>query len=86
MPGLSNADMATPSLLAMPFVPRALALLAMVGIMAAAVSTIDSILLTLSSVWARDIYRGVLNRGANEVQELRMGQWVIPVMAVVAPR
>jgi SSS family solute:Na+ symporter len=51
---------------------------------AAAVSTIDSILLTLSSVWARDIYRGVLNPRATEARELRMGQWVIPVMAVVA--
>jgi SSS family solute:Na+ symporter len=84
VPGLSNADMATPTLLAMPFIPKALALLAMVGIMAAAVSTIDSILLTLSSVWARDIYRGVFKVGASEERELRMGQWVIPVMAVVA--
>ncbi len=84
VPGLTNADMATPTLLALPFVPRALALVAMVGILAAAVSTIDSILLTLSSVWARDIYRGVLNRSATEAQELRMGQWVIPAMAVIA--
>lgn len=84
VPGLSNADMATPTLLAMSFVPKALALVAMIGIVAAAVSTIDSILLTLSSVWARDIYRGVLNPRATEARELRMGQWVIPVMAVVA--
>jgi solute:Na+ symporter, SSS family len=84
VPDLANADMATPTLLGMSFVPRALALLAMIGIVAAAVSTIDSILLTLSSVWARDIYRGVLNRGASEERELRVGQWVIPVMALVA--
>lgn len=84
VPGLDNADMATPSLLAMSFVPRALALVAMIGIVAAAVSTIDSILLTLSSVWARDIYRGVLNPRASEARELRIGQWVIPVMAVIA--
>ncbi len=84
VPGLDNADMATPTLLAMPFVPKALALVAMIGIVAAAVSTIDSILLTLSSVWARDIYRGVLNPGASEAKELRVGQWVIPVMAVIA--
>ncbi|MBN1152504.1 MAG: sodium:solute symporter family protein [Dehalococcoidia bacterium] len=84
VPGLANADMATPTLLALPFVPKALALLAMIGIVAAAVSTIDSILLTLSSVWARDLYRGVLNRNASEAQELRMGQWIIPVMAAVA--
>jgi SSS family solute:Na+ symporter len=84
VPGLENADLATPTLLGMPFVPRVLALVAMIGIVAAAVSTIDSILLTLSSVWARDIYRGVLNPGATEARELRVGQWVIPVMAVIA--
>jgi len=84
VPGLSSADMATPTLLALPFIPKAIALVAMIGIVAAAVSTIDSILLTLSSVWARDIYRGVLNTRASEQQELRMGQWVIPIMAVIA--
>ena len=84
VPGLENADMATPTLLAMPFVPKALALIAMVGIVAAAVSTIDSILLTLSSVWARDIYRGVINTQATEKRELKVGQWVIPIMAVIA--
>ncbi len=84
VPGLDNPDMATPTLLALPFVPKALALVAMVGIVAAAVSTIDSILLTLSSVWARDIYKGVINPGASEQKELRIGQWVIPVMALVA--
>lgn len=83
-PGLDNPDMATPTLLGMSFVPRVLALLAMVGIVAAAVSTIDSILLTLSSVWARDIYRGVINPRASEHKELRVGQWVIPIMAVIA--
>jgi len=84
VPGLENADMATPSLLAMPFIPRALALVAMIGIVAAAVSTIDSILLTLSSVWARDVYKGVINQDATEARELKIGQWVIPIMALIA--
>ncbi len=84
VPGLENPDMATPTLLGMPFVPKALALVAMIGIVAAAVSTIDSILLTLSCVWARDIYRGVINPRASEQRELRIGKWVIPVMAVIA--
>jgi len=84
VPGLENADMATPTLLAVPFVPKALALVAMIGIVAAAVSTIDSILLTLSSVWARDVYRGVFNPKASEAKELKVGQWVIPIMALVA--
>jgi SSS family solute:Na+ symporter len=84
VPGLENADMATPTLLAMPFIPRALALVAMIGIVAAAVSTIDSILLTLSSVWARDVYKGVIRRDATEARELKIGQWVIPIMALIA--
>jgi len=84
VPGLENADMATPTLLAMPFIPRALALVAMIGIVAAAVSTIDSILLTLSSVWARDVYKGVIRRDATEARELKVGQWVIPIMALIA--
>ena len=84
VPGLENPDMATPTLLAMPFVPKALALMAMIGIVAAAVSTIDSILLTLSSMWARDIYRGVFNTQASEARELKVGQWVIPIMALIA--
>jgi SSS family solute:Na+ symporter len=84
VPGLENADMATPTLLAMPFIPRALALIAMIGIVAAAVSTIDSILLTLSSVWARDVYKGVIRRDATEARELKIGQWVIPIMALIA--
>jgi len=84
VPGLSDADTATPTLLSLPFIPTALALIAMIGIVAAAVSTIDSILLTLSSVWARDVYRGVINPRANETQELKVGQWVIPIMALIA--
>ncbi len=84
VPGLSDPDTATPALLALPFIPTALALVAMVGIVAAAVSTIDSILLTLSSVWARDVYKGVINPKASESQELKVGQWVIPIMAVIA--
>ena len=84
VPGLEKADMATPALLALPVIPRALALVVMVGIMAAAISTIDSILLTLSSVWARDIHRAVISPGVSESRELRIGQWVIPVVAGVA--
>ena len=41
VPGLPKADMASPSLLALDIVPRFLAIIVMVGIMAAAISTID---------------------------------------------
>jgi SSS family solute:Na+ symporter len=84
VPGLENADLATPTMLALPIIPTALAIVVMIGITAAAISTIDSILLTLSSVWARDIHKGLINRKVSERRELRVGQWVIPIMAVIA--
>jgi SSS family solute:Na+ symporter len=83
VPDLSKADMASPSLLALPIVPRFLAIIVMVGIMAAAISTIDSILLTLSSMFARDIYKN-LNPATSETRELSLGKWVIPIMSVIA--
>jgi SSS family solute:Na+ symporter len=84
VPGLENSDLATPSLLSLPIIPTALAIVVMIGITAAAISTIDSILLTLSSVWARDIHKGLINRHVSEKGELRVGQWVIPIMAIIA--
>lgn len=57
LPGLERADMATPILLGSSYVPVTLGLLAMVGITAAAISTIDSIMLTLSSLVLRDLYQ-----------------------------
>lgn len=82
-PGLARADLATPTLLSQPLIPAILALIVMVGILGAAVSTIDSILLTLSSMFARDLYKGLRPR-ASEEMELRLGKWVIPVISLVA--
>jgi len=84
VPGLENADKATPTLLALPIIPMGLAIIVMIGITAAAISTIDSVLLTLSSVWARDIHKGLINPKVSEAGELRVGQWVIPIMAIIA--
>ena len=82
-PALANPDQATPTLLGSDFVPPVLAVIVMVGILAAAVSTIDSIMLTLSSMLARDVYA---NRRADvsERAQLKVGQWVIPVIALAA--
>jgi len=84
VPGLEKPDLATPTLLALPIIPMGLAIIVMIGITAAAISTIDSILLTLSSVWARDIHKGLINPKVSEAGELRVGQWVIPIMAIIA--
>jgi SSS family solute:Na+ symporter len=83
IPGLTNPDLATPSLLAHPVIPWSMAVVIMVGILAAAISTIDSILLTLSSMVARDIYKVGINPEASESSELRIGKMVIPVLAAV---
>lgn len=83
LPNLPKADMATPTLLGSTAVPPVLALIAMVGITSAAISTVDSILLTLSSMFARDVYRN-LKADASEAQQLAVGKWVVPIISVVA--
>lgn len=82
-PELESADLATPSLLASDLVPPVVAVIVIVGILAAAISTIDSILLTLSSMVARDVY-GNSSDGADEGRQLLVGKIVIPVIAVLA--
>jgi SSS family solute:Na+ symporter len=55
VPGLENADEAMPRLLAT--IPNALAIILFIGIFAAASSTLGSIILTLSSLFARDVVK-----------------------------
>jgi len=83
LPDLPNPDLATPTLLGLPVVPSALAILAMLGIVSAAISTMDSVLLTLSSMFARDIY-GLLRPGISEARQLAVGKWVIPIISGAA--
>lgn len=82
-PELATADLATPKLLASSLVPKELGIIVMVGIMAAAISTIDSILLTLSSLVARDVF-GVSYNEASESRQFLLGKVVIPVIASLA--
>ncbi|MFP4022058.1 MAG: sodium:solute symporter family transporter, partial [Halanaerobium sp.] len=85
IPGLSNADLATPELLASQYVPTALALLAMIGITAAAISTIDSIMLTLSSLVVRDIFKNMddnLDQDQN-LRQLRTAKIAILIIALL---
>lgn len=84
VPGLKNADLAAPTLLSLPIIPMGVAIILMIGITAAAITTIDSVVLTLASVWARDIHRGLINPKVSEARELRVGQWVIPIMTLIA--
>ncbi|HET6560804.1 MAG TPA: sodium:solute symporter family protein [Marmoricola sp.] len=82
-PDLATGDLATPSLLASDIVPTVLGIIVMIGIIAAAVSTIDSIMLTLSSMLTRDVY-AVARKGSTEAEQLVVGKVVLPVIAVLA--
>ncbi|RUL48181.1 sodium:solute symporter family protein [Lysinibacillus antri] len=82
-PNLEKADLATPMVLSSDAVPPILGVIVMVGIVAAAISTIDSILLTLSSLFARDVY-GHFKKGSTDAMQLRVGKIVIPIIAVLA--
>lgn len=82
-PNLEKADLATPSLLSSDIVPPLLGIFVMVGIVAAAVSTIDSIMLTLSSMFARDVYGNTKSR-PDDAKQLKVGKIVIPFIGVLA--
>lgn len=82
-PGLDNPDLATPVVLSSSAIPPILAVIVMVGIIAAAVSTIDSILLTLSSMFAKDVYGNIRKDTTDRVQ-LKIGKLIIPVIALLA--
>jgi SSS family solute:Na+ symporter len=77
---LAKPDLAMPTLLAE--VPTVLALVVMLGILAAAVTTADSIILSLSSMVGRDIYR-VSRRKTTEKGELILGRIVIVALAAI---
>ena len=83
IPDLPSADLATPSLLALPIIPRLIAVIVMVGILSAAISTIDSILLSLSSMCTRDILKTGFKADMTDASELRIGKLIIPVLAIV---
>lgn len=82
-PGLSDADLATPTLLASDLIPPILGVIVMVSIFAAAISTIDSILLTLSSMFSRDVY-GNTKKKPSDAKQLQVGKIVIPIIAILA--
>ena len=80
-PGLETADSAMPALLGL--VPPVLALIIAISIFAASVSTINSIVLSLSSIAGRDIYRA-LSPKISEERELFWGKMLIPIMFLIA--
>jgi SSS family solute:Na+ symporter len=79
-PSLPSPDLAMPKLLSEK-VPPLISMVASLGILSAAVTTADSILLSLGSMVGRDIYRA-MRPGAQEAWELRVGKAVIALMAL----
>jgi SSS family solute:Na+ symporter len=78
-PAMADPDMVMPTLLA-ERAPIIASLLITLGILAAAVTTANSIILTLGSMVARDVYKA-LGRTATEHREMQVGRIIILVMA-----
>lgn len=72
-PNLSNADLAVPTLIKNIF-PPALASIAVLGILAAMMTTIDALLITVSTAVGYDLYKKVINKNASEKQIFRVTQ------------
>jgi len=83
VPDLANPDLATPALLATGAIPVWLAIPLLLGIVAAAITTIDSIALTLASMVGRDVYRASV-KSASDAAELAVGKVVILVLIAAA--
>jgi solute:Na+ symporter, SSS family len=83
VPDLANPDLATPSLLAGGAIPSVVAVPLVIGILAAAVTTVDSIALTLASMVGRDVYPRV-GAGGGDNLELLVGKIVIILVIAAA--
>jgi len=81
LPDLTAADSATPVLLSLDIVPAAVALLVMLGISAAAISTVNSIILSLSSMVCRDVFKNV-SPAIDEQRELLIGRIFVPLFTL----
>lgn len=80
VPGLENPDGAMPALLAR--LPAALSVIIFIGIFAAASSTLGSIILTLSSLFTRDVVK-VIRPDVSEATERRLAQLAMVVLLLL---
>ena len=80
LPGLDNPDKAMPAYLSM--VPTAMGLIIFIGIFAAASSTMGSIVLTLSSLFSRDVIRNI-KPGISERAETWVGRLSMLILLVL---
>lgn len=80
IPGLENPDRAMPELLAR--LPAGLSVIIFIGVFAAASSTLGSIVLTLSSLFTRDVVK-VIRPEISEASERRLAQFAMVVLLVL---
>lgn len=80
-PELENPAMATPALLGSGAVPVVVGLFLIIGILSAAVSTLDSIALTLGSMVARDLFD---KNGTADARQVFIGRVVVVLVVVFA--
>lgn len=80
VPGLDNTSTATPALLVSGAIPIPVALMLIVGILAAAISTLDSIALTIGSMVAREFSP----RSATDRTQILVGRVTVVVVIVFA--
>ena len=75
-PGLSNPELALPSLMTMPeALPPWLGGLALAALFAAEISTADAVLFMLATSLSQDLYKSFLNPSADDRRLLRVGRW-----------
>ncbi len=80
--GLEDGDTVFPRLIA-DLLPPGMRGLMFAAFLAAMMSSIDSMLNSLSTLWTKDIYQRFLNRGASDAQLLRMGRGFTVAILVV---
>jgi SSS family solute:Na+ symporter len=86
LPGLESADQATPALLASGAIPTGIAIVLVIGIVAAAVSTVDSIMLSLSALAGRDLYRPLAKGGRHELLAGKLVMLLVTGLAIAFAR
>ena len=84
LPELDNPDLATAELISSQVIPTSVSVVLIVGIIAAAVSTVDSIFLTLAAMVSHDVYRPWSARGARGTREVLAAKLVVVILAVIA--
>lgn len=82
-PGLENTSNATPALLSSGVIPVPVALMLIVGILAAAISTLDSIALTMGAMVSRD-FLGKKSATATDRTQITVGRVVVVIVIVFA--